>query len=217
VVQELGDGKEAQEGQGELKAKPPGDETPEQELERLKRENNCLRKENETLRMDREILKKSSSLLREGKRMKFAFIHAEKASFPVAALCRLLGVTRQGYYAYAKPRPEERSRNETHLRERLRALHADSRGTYGSPRLLAAVRAEGLRVGKRRVERAMRSMGLFARMRRRFRVTTRANPAHPVVSNVLDRRFQASKPNERWVTDITYVWTEEGWCYWPPS
>jgi len=145
--------------------------------------------------------------------MKFAFIRAEKACFPVAALCRLLGVTRQGYYAYARRLPSERRKGEEELRERLRALHAESRGTYGSPRLLAAVRAEGLRVGKRRVERAMRSMGLFARLRRRFRVTTRANPAHPVVSNVLDRRFQASKPNERWVTDISYVWTDEGWCY----
>jgi len=68
-------------------------------------------------------------------------------------------------------------------------------------------------LGKRRVERTMRSLGLAARRRRRFRVTTRANPAHGVVSNTLARRFQASKPNERWVTDISYIWTEEGWCY----
>jgi putative transposase len=145
--------------------------------------------------------------------MRLAFVHAEKACFPVVALCRVVGVTRQGYYAYASRRPCERVSNEAHLRERLRAIHAESRGTYGSPRLLAALRAEGTHVGKRRVERAMRSMGLAARMRRRFRVTTKANPAHGVVSNTLARRFQASKPNERWVTDISYVWTEEGWCY----
>lgn len=145
--------------------------------------------------------------------MRLAFVHAEKAGFPVAALCRVVGVTRQGYYAYAKRKPGERASSETHLRERLRAIHAESRGTYGSPRLLAALRAEGTHVGKRRVERTMRSMGLAARTRRRFRVTTKADPSHGVVSNTLGRRFDASKPNERWVTDISYVWTEEGWCY----
>jgi len=145
--------------------------------------------------------------------MKFGFIHAEKAEFPVAALCRLLGVTRQGYYAYAARKPSERQMKDAALRERLRALHVENRGTYGSPRMRRALRAEGMKVGKRRVERAMRGMGLFARMRRRFRVTTQANPAHGVVSNVLARRFEASRPNERWVTDITYVWTDEGWCY----
>jgi len=145
--------------------------------------------------------------------MRFAFVHVEKACFPVAALCRVVGVTRQGYYAYAKRKPRERTLSEGHLRERLQALHTESRGTYGSPRLLAALRAEGAHVGKRRVERTMRSLGLAARRRHRFRVTTRANPAHGVVSNTLARRFQASKPNERWVTDISYIWTEEGWCY----
>ena len=145
--------------------------------------------------------------------MRFAFIHAEKASFPVLALCRLFGVTRQGYYAYATRKPGERHIQDVALRERLKALHVENRGRYGSPRMHRALRAEGVRVGKRRVEKAMRGLGLFARMRRRFRVTTQANPAHMTFPNVLDRRFEASKPNERWVTDITYVWTDEGWSY----
>ena len=145
--------------------------------------------------------------------MKFAFIHAEKAFFSVTTLCRLLGVTRQGYYAFAKRPPSARLQRERSLQERVRALHAESRGTYGSPRLLAALRREGMRVGKRRVERALRSMGLQSRARRRWRITTRPDPAHPVVTNVLARDFTASRPNERWVTDITYVWTDEGWCY----
>jgi len=145
--------------------------------------------------------------------MKFAFIHAEKACFPVAVLCRLLGVTRQGYYSFEKRPASSRVEREETLRERLRALHAESRGTYGSPRLHAALQREGIRVSKHRVERALRSMGIQARTRRRWRVTTLANPAHPVVENSLARDFTASKPNERWVTDISYVWTEEGWCY----
>jgi transposase InsO family protein len=145
--------------------------------------------------------------------MRFAFIHAEKALFPIVALCKVFHVTRQGYYAYASRKPSRRQVQDVALRERLKRLHVENRGTYGSPRMQHALRAEGMRVGKRRVEQMMRSMGLFARMRRRFRVTTQANPSHATVSNVLARRFEASRPNERWVTDITYVWTDEGWSY----
>ncbi len=145
--------------------------------------------------------------------MKFAFIRAEKAFFKVAILCRLLGVTRQGYYAFEKRRGGPRVRRDELLRERIRHLHAESRGTYGSPRVHAALRNQGFRIGKGRVERVLRSLGLQGRMRRRWRVTTRANPKHAVVGNSLDRDFTAARPNERWVTDISYVWTDEGWCY----
>lgn len=145
--------------------------------------------------------------------MKFAFVHAEKAEFPVAALCRVLGITRQGYYAFVHRPASAHVKEEAALRERLRTLHDESRGTYGSPRMLRALRAEGLRVGKRRIERALRSLALNVRTRRRFQVTTKANPAHSVVGNFLARRFHATRPDQRWVTDITYVWTDEGWCY----
>jgi transposase InsO family protein len=145
--------------------------------------------------------------------VRLAFIHAEKAHFPIAALCRLFGVTRQGYYAFVSRPLSPRLADDKALQERVRALHADSRGTYGSPRLHAALRAEGRRVGKHRVERVLRALGLQACTRRRSRVTTRANPAHPVVGNALARDFSASRPDERWVTDISYVWTDEGWCY----
>jgi putative transposase len=145
--------------------------------------------------------------------MKFAFIHAEKALFSVTTLCRLLGVTRQGYYAFAKRPVSARVQEELSIRKRLKVLHAESDGTYGSPRMLKALQSEGVRVSKRRIERALRSMGMQGRQRRRWRVTTRANPAHPVVDNALARDFTASRPNEKWVTDISYVWTDEGWCY----
>ena len=145
--------------------------------------------------------------------MKFAFIHAEKAFFPIAPMCRLLDVTRQGYYAYAKRPSPERRPAEITLRAEVARVHAESRGTYGSPRVLAALRAAGFPASKRRVERSMRALGLQARPRGRFRITTKANPKHPVAPNLLNRQFAASRPNERWVTDITYIWTGEGWCY----
>jgi putative transposase len=146
--------------------------------------------------------------------MKFAMIHAEKAFFPVAALCRLLGVTRQGYYAFAKRQTGARVEQEIALCARIRGVHAESQERYGSPRVLRELRRQGLSIGKRRVERAMRGMGLCARPPRRFRVTTTVlDPKNTVEPNVLSRDFTATRPDQRWVTDITYVWTDEGWCY----
>jgi putative transposase len=145
--------------------------------------------------------------------VKFAFIHAEKAAHSVIGLCRLLGVTRQGYYAYSKRPLGTRVLRDHALREHVQRIHRESRGTYGSPRVRQQLRRQGQFVGKRRVERCMRSLGLSARISRRFRITTRANPALRKADNLLDRDFTASRPDERWVSDITYVWTDEGWCY----
>ena len=145
--------------------------------------------------------------------MRFAFIHAEKANFPVAALCRNLQVSRQGYYAFVGRPPSARAGRDRALMEVVDQVHTKSGETYGSPRVRQELRRVGLRVGKSRVERAMRSLGLCARPRRRFRVTTAANPRHAVEPNVLNREFSAERPNQRWVTDISYVWTDEGWCY----
>ncbi len=131
----------------------------------------------------------------------------------MAALCRVLGVTRQGYYAYASRPVSDRVAREATLQARIKDLHDENRQTYGSPRIHRALREEGRRVSKTRVERALRSLGLQAVGRRRFRTTTQADPTHRCAPNLLDRDFTASRPNERWVTDITYVWTSAGWCY----
>ncbi len=145
--------------------------------------------------------------------MRLAFIHAEKASFPVSAMCRLFGVSRQGYYAYATRPPSARTVADAELCEAIRAIFAESHERYGSPRVLRELRRRGIRVGKHRVERAMRGMGLTPPTPRRHRATTVRDPSHPVAPNELARDFHASRPNERWVTDITYVWTAEGWAY----
>jgi transposase InsO family protein len=145
--------------------------------------------------------------------VRFAFIYAEKASFPIAAMCRLFEVSRQGYYAYANRPPSPRVRDEAQLCEAIRRVFAASGETYGSPRVLRELRKQGFTVSKRRVERAMRGMGITPPTPRRHRRTTLQNPTHPVAPNELARDFRATRPNERWVTDITYVWTDEGWAY----
>jgi putative transposase len=145
--------------------------------------------------------------------VRFAFIHAEKASFSITALCRVLGVTRQGYYAYAGRPPSARVVADAELCKAIHEVFVESGSTYGSPRVLRELRRRGIMTSKRRVERAMRGMGLTPPTPRRHRVTTTSNPSHPVAPNELARDFTATRPNERWVTDITYVWTDEGWAY----
>jgi putative transposase len=146
--------------------------------------------------------------------MKFAFIHAEKAFFSIAALCRILGVSRQGYYAYAARPPSRRLTRDIELQQKVREAFIKGQKKYGSPRVQKQLRREGCRTSKRRVERIMRGLGLSASKPGRWRVnTTQVDPTHSVAENLLNRDFSASHPNERWVTDITYVWTDEGWCY----
>jgi putative transposase len=145
--------------------------------------------------------------------VKFAFMRAEKASFKVAAMARVLGVTRQGYYAFEKRPPSERVQTDTRLCHEVRQIFEESKATYGSPRVFRALRGRGWRTSKRRVERALRGMGLTPPRPRRHHKTTILDAASPVAPNLLARDFAAQRPNERWVTDITYVWTSAGWVY----
>ena len=128
-------------------------------------------------------------------------------------LCRALGVTRSGYYAWQRRPPSRRAHHDRQLMTQLRLVHAESRHTYGRPRLHRALRARGIRVGEKRVQRLMRAAALAARGRRRFRVTTDSTHGLPVVTNQLARRFAVATPNTVWAADITALWTREGWCY----
>ena len=145
--------------------------------------------------------------------MKFAFITEEKVAFPIAALCRLLAVSPSGYYAaLGRPRSRHACRDE-HLAEQVTEAHLASKRRYGSPRIHAEIKAAGERVGRKRVARLMRERKLAARTRRRFRTTTDSKHDFPIAPNVLERDFTASAPDRAWVTDITFVWTAQGWLY----
>ena len=145
--------------------------------------------------------------------MKFAFISEEQVAFPIAVICRVLNVSTSGYYAWkARPRPL-RARRDVELGARVRAAHRASSGRYGSPRIHAELHASGEKVGRKRVARLMKEAGLAGRTRRRFRKTTDSNHSFPIAPNVLERDFTTTAPNQVWVTDITYLWTQEGWLY----
>lgn len=145
--------------------------------------------------------------------MKFAFMEEKKVAFPIGPMCRTLGVSSSGYYAWQKRPASKRAKTDARLAVEVVAAHKRSRATYGSPRVHAELRARGIRVGRKRVERLMRQNGIQARRKRRFRRTTDSNHDNPVAPNVLERRFEPAAPNTVWVTDVTYVWTAEGWLY----
>ncbi len=145
--------------------------------------------------------------------MRFSFIATEKAWYPVALMCRVLHVSRSGYYAWCKRPAAERRRQDQRLTLEVAAIHAESRGRYGSPRVHAELRDRGQRIARKRVARLMRTAGLRARVRRRFRCTTDSKHGMPIKGNLLARRFAMSTPNAGWVSDITYLWTFEGWLY----
>ena len=145
--------------------------------------------------------------------MRFAWIHVEKATYAVRRLCRVLAVTPSGYYAWMHRLPSQRARDNDRLQVRIRAIHAASRGTYGSPRVHEQLTQEGCAVGRERVARLLRDMGLVGLPARRVRHTTDSTHGRPVAPNVLERHFEADHPNQRWTTDITFIWTWEGWLY----
>ena len=148
--------------------------------------------------------------------MRFTFILSEKAFYPVAVLCRVLAVTRSGFHAWVKRPPSQRDIVNRQLAVEITAVHRESRGTYGSPRVTAELRANGQPVSRKRVARLMQQQGLHARLKRRFKRTTDSNHSNPIAPNVIGRMFSASAPNRVWVTDVKAVSTGEGWLYVAP-
>ena len=145
--------------------------------------------------------------------MKFAFITKNVGRYPVRWMCRRLSLSSSGFYAWRERQESLHTTMDRRLRTRIRAIHAASRGTYGSPRIQQELRADGLRVSRKRVARLMRDEGLQGRRRRRFRATTDSRHDRPVAANLVARAFTEEAPNRCWVGDITYVRTWEGWLY----
>jgi len=146
--------------------------------------------------------------------MRFRFVARERASFPVRTLCRVVGASASGFYAWLRRGSGDRGRDDDNLARRIAAVFAASRRTYGSPRVHAELRARGVRVGRKRVERLMRAAGLAVPTpRRRVPRTTDSRHGRPVAPNLLGRRFAADRPDAVWLADLSYIPTGEGWLY----
>lgn len=136
-----------------------------------------------------------------------------RSEYPVTAMCRALEVSRSGYYAWRDRPPSPRSREDERLAVAIRAAHVASRQTYGTRRLQVELHAQGFDAGRDRIARLRRQMGLRCKQKRRFKLTTDSNHALPVAENLLQQRFEAHAPDRVWLTDLTYIATDEGWLY----
>jgi transposase InsO family protein len=146
--------------------------------------------------------------------VKYQFIAAHQEEFKITVMCRVLAVSRSGYYAWLKRPTSARKMADQELSQQIKEIHQQSRQTYGSPRIQIELAENGVNCGQKRVARLMREEELCAKQNRKFRVTTtNSDHPYPVAPNLLDQDFSASRPNEKWLTDITYIPTAEGWLY----
>ncbi len=172
-----------------------------------------LRRENDVLRQERDILKKATFFRQGGKSMRFDLIDQAKTEFPIQRLCKALGVSQSGYFAWRERSASKRQRGDMVMLAHVRSAFSLSNGTYGSPRMTRELQDDGLAIGRRSTARLMRENGMQARQKRRFKRTTDSVHHWPVARNVIDQDFAATGPDEKWGVDISYIWTAQGWLY----
>lgn len=146
--------------------------------------------------------------------MRFEFVTAQKTSYSVIELCQALEVSTSGYYAWCKREKSPRQVQDEVWLELIKSIFKSSRETYGSPRIYATLKELGHQIGEKRVARIMKENSIVVGPERAWRcVTTKADPLNAVAANELDREFTATAVNEKWVTDVTFIPTDEGWLY----
>jgi len=145
--------------------------------------------------------------------MKYRFMDRYCSEFRVERMSKVLGVSRSGYYGWRRRPCSRRQRENEQVLMEIKESHRKSKGTYGSPRVTADIRAKGIPCGKNRVARIMRKNGIVARSRRKFKATTNSKHNLPVAENLLGQKFHTDGPNKIWVSDISYIPTLEGWLY----
>ncbi len=146
--------------------------------------------------------------------MKYEFIERERSEFSVERMCQAFKVSRSGFYGWKRQKGNgKRKKEDEALLEVIKESYKESRGTYGSPRMAIDIREKGMPCGENRVARLMKRNNIAAKTRKKFKATTQSKHKFPVAPNLLKRNFSASAPNQVWLSDLTYVWTEEGWLY----
>jgi len=145
--------------------------------------------------------------------MRFQFIADQRDEFPVIRMCGVLRVSPSGYYAWRQRPPSAREMANQELVKQIEAVYHDNHGVYGSPRIYRELDEQGVACSENRIARLMRLRGLRAKQTKHYKVTTKRNQAHAVAPNLLGRDFSADRPNQKWLSDSTYIPTQEGWLY----
>lgn len=145
--------------------------------------------------------------------MKYAFVQSHEKKYPIEVMCHVLCASRSGYYEWRKGKVNPRLLRQEQLLEQIKKVYEESRGNYGSPRITRELRKNGIVVNKKTVAELMKENGIQAKHKKKFKATTDSNHKLPVAKNRLRRNFKTSKPNHVWVSDVTYIPTDEGWLY----
>src|SRR5437899_7252664 len=145
--------------------------------------------------------------------MKFRFIQEHANEYPVKCMCQVLSVDESSYYQWRKRLPSHHQLQDEALAQQIQEIYDENWQTYGSPRIHVELRDRGLCCSRKRVARLMREQRLSVKSKHRRVVTTDSQHSHPVAPNRLKQQFEATEPNQKWLTDITAIWTAEGWLY----
>ncbi|TAN40688.1 MAG: IS3 family transposase [Nitrospirae bacterium] len=176
-------------------------------------ENYRLKRELAEMKMERDILKKAAGVLCEGVAARYAWMRDMRLQYPIPVMSRVLSVSTSGYYAWLKRPLSKRAKEEARLEVEIIAAHNRTRQTYGPERLQHELAAHGVRAGVCRIKRIRRKLGIRCKQAKKFKVTTDSKHSLPVAENILQQQFEATEPKQVYVTDITYIPTEEGWLY----
>jgi putative transposase len=145
--------------------------------------------------------------------MKYQFIENHRSAFAVEKMCRSLQISKSGYYAWRTRPKSNRDQANEKLDHHIRTIYQQSKGTYGSPRITGALNNQNIHCSENRLARRMRKNNIKAKTKKRFKVTTHSKHTHPIAENLLGQDFTAQRPDQVWASDITYLWTREGWLY----
>ena len=153
------------------------------------------------------------STLCQGNKVKYLFIAKHKKTWPVDLMCRLLGVTRGGYYVHQRGDGGRANRYHQELLEAVKNIARATEDSYGSRRMKHALNALSYPISRNKARKLMKEAGVQVKHRKKYKVTTNSNHKKPLINNVLDRQFDVQKPDQVYVGDITYLWSQEGWLY----
>jgi len=145
--------------------------------------------------------------------MKYKFITDNKNIYPIEKMAKVLNLSKSGYYKWLEKPISDREIEDNKILCEIKKIHKESKSTYGSPRVHNSLQTKGIKCGKNKVVRLMKENNVFSKIRKKYKATTDSNHNNPVSENTLDRKFAVDKPNKVWVSDITYIWTLEGWLY----
>jgi putative transposase len=145
--------------------------------------------------------------------VKYQFIEKYRSIYPITRMCNVLEVSENGYYNWRKRGKSQRKRDDEQLVSRIEDAYHDNRGVYGSPRIHAELKGQGIHCGRKRIARLMRERNISAGRKRRKAQKTDSNHDSPIAPNLLERDFTADTPNKKWMTDMTFIATREGWLY----